>query len=299
MERCIMKKIILIALILILAALPITVAACSRVSQSDMLTDPYVTGGSEIFTYKMFHNDDCVGVMTLTFEKLTKADVTLPDPTVESKTKLFNAFSGTHLTMTYALDGVFSEDSGYSEVLYDNSYAPIYSYKKETASGKTRELVVRYETKYAYTYRYEDSVVTDSAELRIKNTTHFDNEMIYAVVRASGISQSSYTLSFASPNALTSTLETITISKVGDATATIDALVSTGTAEEEKAIPCYTFQLSISNSYANRYAISVAKNPLTITNENIHVSNVKKAILRIDEGEYHYVLDKIEVLDAA
>lgn len=294
-----MKKIILIALILILAALPITVAACSRVSQSDMLTNPYVTEGSEIFTYKMYHNDDCVGTMTLTFEKIAAADITLPDPAVESKTKLFNAFSGTHLTMAYALDGVFSEDSGYSEVLYDNAYAPIYSYKKEISSGKVRELVVRYDTKYAYTYRYEDGVIANSAELKIKNTTHFDNEMIYAVVRASGVSQSSYTLSFASPNALTSTLETITISKVSDATATIDALVSAGTPDEEKAIPCYTFQLSISNSYANRYAVSVAKNPLTVTNENINVSNVKKAILRIDEGEYHYILDKIEVIAAA
>ncbi|MBP5405263.1 MAG: hypothetical protein J6Y74_04890 [Clostridia bacterium] len=294
-----MKKIILIALILILAALPLTIAACSRVSQSDMLTNPYVTEGSEVFTYKMFHNDDEVGTMKLTFRKVADAAITLPDPTAESKVKIFSSFSGTHLTMTYALNGVFNDDSGSSEVLYDNAYAPLYSYKKETTSGKVRELVVRYDAKYAYTYRYEDGIIADHAEIKVKNTTHFDNEMIYAVVRASGISQASYTLSFASPNALTSTLETISISKVGDAKATIDDLVSTGTPEDEKAIPCYTFRLSISNSYASPYAISVAKEPLTIENENIHVSNVKKAILRIDEGEYHYVLKKIEVTEAA
>ena len=292
-----MKKFLLIALIAVIALTPLAVAACSRVSQQDMLTNPYVTEGSEVFSYKMYYGNEAVGTMTMTFTKLTKADVTLPHPASESKEKSFTSFTGTQLSMAYKLNNVFStdevniykDDEASSVVLYTDDYAPVYSYKKEKFNGVLTEKAVEYESKYAYTYLYENGAPAKTAEVKVKNTTHFDNEMIYAIIRASGISQTSYSFSFASPNANLGALETISISKMSDTTINIPLLATAEKADTD----CALFRIAISNNYAPPFSINVAKDPVTLSES---VKNVKKAILQINEEDCHYVLENIQVI---
>ena len=296
-----MKKLFLILCIVILAATPILFAACSRVSQTDMLSDPLIADNAEIYTYKIYHGTDVIGEMTLTFKKAKTQDVVLPDPTAANNQKVISAFSGTQLSMAYKMDGVYGNDEGYSEVLYGNDYSPVYSYKHTSVGGTVRDMCVVYETKYAYTHLYENGVETKSAEVKVKNTAHFDNEMLYAIVRASGISQSSYTMSFYSPNALTATRESITVSKVQEAKLKIPALLTANESEEEEqGLSCYEFRIAIANTYAKTYSMFIAKDPITatFTKDDVEytVSNVKKAIVTIQEGEYSYILDRIEVI---
>ena len=299
-----MKKFFIVLLILIVAALPVAVAACSNVAQSDMLTSAYVCStdgtGYELFTYKMYHEENgqktVVGSMSLRFKPIYNTDVTLPDPTAESKERTVKLL-GTHLTMSYETTELFGNDKGTSEVLYDSGFTPIYSYKRTEIGGTKKEMVVDYGAKYANTYLFVNDVQADASEQKIKGTTHFDNEMLYAVIRASGVSQSSYSFSFASPNALTSTLETITVSKLSDVKENIPALVPTDATEEtDTSKDCYLFRIAIANTYATALAVYVAKEPITLHNEYMNVTNVKKAILKIQESDgYSYILDGIEI----
>jgi len=297
-----MKKFLIVLLILIVAALPVTVAACSNVSQSDMLTASYVCSkdGYELYTYKMYHEVDgiksVVGTMSLRFQPIYSANVTLPDPTSEEGERTVESFLGTRLTMTY--DTTFTDDHGISEVLYDGGFTPVYSYKRTQINNVVKEMAVVYGAKYANTYLYVDGEQTATSEQKIKGTTHFDNEMLYAVIRASGVSQSSYSFSFTSPNALTSTLETITVSKLSDVKENIPALVpSNATAEDDTSKDCYLFRIAIANTYATALAVYVAKEPITLSNDYMNVTNVKKAIVKIQESDgYSYVLDGITIV---
>jgi len=303
-----MKKFIIVFLILILAATPVVFAACSRVSQTDMLSDPYIADNAEIFTYKIYHatdhGKDLVGEMTLTFRKVKAEDVVLQDPTAENNERTISAFSGTRLSMAYKMDGVYNSDEGFSEVLYANDYSPVYSYKHTSIGGTVKDMCVVYDTKYAYTYLYENGEKKKEAEVKVKNTTHFDNEMIYTIVRASNVSYSSYTMSFYSPNALTASLESISVSKVKEVGETGLAWV-TPDENGESMLPCYLMSISIANTYAKSYSMYVSKNKINATfhkkgenDEDIEyeVSGVTKAIVKIEEGAYSYILDRIEIL---
>ena len=299
-----MKKVLIVVLIAILAAMPIVFAACSRVSQTDMISDPYVADNSETFIYKMYYKENVIGSMTLTFKKLKAASVTLPDPTAENNERAFTSFSGTQLSMAYTvdglIDGVQTNDEGYSEVLYGNNYSPAYSYKHESIGDTVRDMCVVYETKYAYTYLYENGEEKNKAAVKVKNTTHFDNEMIYAVVRASRISSSSYTMSFSAPNARLCKLERISVSKVQEVKLKDVFDWAPKNEEGEAILSCYAMRVSISNSYASPYSMLITQNIESATfrddeDQPYTVENVHKVIVRIAEGDYLYLLDRIVI----
>jgi len=331
-----MKKVVILLLITVIAAMPLIFGACGSVSQLDMLSNPYVSGdsGAEVFTYEIKHDGNDAGTMTLTFKVIKGQDMTIADPTAESKERTVSSFTGTQLTMSYKMNELFHNDEGESVVLYTNAYKPVYSYKKlcvtTTEDGKLvttkKEMVVEYKDKYAYTYFYENDAFKANSEQKIKNTIYFDNEMIYAVVRASNITESSYSMSFASPNASTSTLETITISKVDAYNLKVPAFQpdkvaaqeeqsndqeEAAAAEEEQAettqsteetpetvvsTAAYLFRVAISNPYASSYTILLAKDSVTVKNSIMNVKNVKKPILQIGEGKFVYTLSKIEII---
>ena len=291
-----MKKILLFLLIIVVIAAPVTFAACSRVSQPDMLSHPYVCSadGYELFTYTMYEGTNAVGTMTLRFKPLSNASVTIADPRITSNEKAFTSFSGTQISMAYQLDEI--GDHGSSEVLFDNNYRPVYSYKHTDIGGEVKDMVVSYDGDYAHTYLFRNGAIAETSEQDIDGTVCFDNEMLYAVIRASGIAQDSYTFSFVSPNALTATRETISVSKVADAEADIPALVAKDAAEDARMTPCYLFRVSIANTYANTYTMSVAKNPVTVDNDYMNVTGVKKVITLISEGTVTYKLVGIEIV---
>ena len=130
-----MKKVILIVLVLLLAALPVTFAACSSVSQASLLQIAYICSeeGEELYTYDVYHLEadntkTKVGTMTMSFKLLDHADVTLDDPTAEDGKRIERNVSGGLLVTTLTMD---NDDSILSEVVYRSTrLSPIYSYKK-------------------------------------------------------------------------------------------------------------------------------------------------------------------------
>ncbi|GEM_PF-2018572 len=306
-----MKKIVLVLLVLLLCFTPLVLTACSNVSQAQLLSTGYVCtqpGGYELFSYDVYYKTDVVGEMTLKFEPLTKASLTLPDITADSGEKNFDSFSGTHLTMRLTMDGVFNSDSIESHVLYSNDFTPLYSYKKTSIGGTEKIMEVTYSSKYAHTSLFVNGKEEATSRQKIKNATAFDNEMLYAIIRATKVDESSYSLSFVSPNALTSELDKISVSKISSVNAKIKALEpkeeETAAAEseneesaekEEYTTPAYLFRVSTGNRYASTYNMAISKNAITVHNDVMDVSNVKKVILKITEGDYSYLLKDIEI----
>ena len=294
-----MKKALLIVLILLVAASPIALTACSSVSQAQLLSTAYVCdvpGGYELFTYDVYHKTDVVGEMTLKFEPLTGEAVSVPDRTAEGGEKNFTSFKGTLLSMDLRMDGVFNSDSITSKVLYTNAFTPVYSYKKTNIDGVVKEMQVSYSSKYARTKLFVDGKEEKTSRHKIKNATVFDNEMLYAIVRATKVDESSYSLTFSAPNALTATLDSLTVSRMATANANIKALEPKGkTSEKDTATPAYVFRISTGNRYAESYSMEIAKESVTMNNDYMNVKNVKKVILKIVEGDYSYVLKGITI----
>ena len=123
--------------------------------------------------------------------------------------------------------------------------------------------------------------------------------MLYALVRASAVSDSSYTLSYSVANALTAATDTMSIVKMGEVKERISALeprtYELAEGETYYTTPCYAFRIQTGNPYASTYSMAVTKDRQTVENDTLNITNVKKIITTIDEGEYKYVLTDVEI----
>lgn len=290
-----MKKFLLIILILALCASPLLFAACSNVSQSSLLSFSYVCSedGYELFTYDVFKDNAVVGAMTMKFEPLYDRSVTMVCLTEASGEKTFSGVTGTLLSVDLAMN---NGDTIKSRVLYDGNFAPIFSYKKTVISTDVKEMQVSYEGKYLYTKLYVNGEEGPSTEHKASGC--FDNEMLYALVRASAIGSSSYSFSFTSVNPLTAAPDTITISRASQVNESVKALEPTVLPEgtETYTVPCYQFRISIDNAYAGSYTMNVAKENQTVKNDTLDINKVKKIIVSITEGDYLYKLSDVEIV---
>ena len=295
-----MKKVLLAVLIIVLCASPMVFAACSNVSQRDLLTTGYVCSadGYEYFAYDVYQKDGngktLVGEMTMKFEPKKAKNVTLPSATEESGEKTFNSFTGTLLSVDVTMA---NGDSVTSRVIYSSSCAPTFSYKKTVIGGVTKEMQVSYEGKYLYAKLFENGVEKNS--VRHKSASCYDNESLYAIVRASAVGDSSYSLSYTCVNPLTGNADGMSISRSGEKDETIDILVPTDytlpEGKEAYTTPTYVFTISTDNRYASTYSMQIAKSSQTVKNDKIDVKNVKKVITSITEGDYTYVLKDIQI----
>ncbi len=296
-----MKKVLLAVLILILCSVPVLFAACSNVSQRDLLTTGYVCSenGYEYFAYDVYHKDgnakQLVGTMTMKFEPKKAKDVVLPCAEEASGSKAFAAFTGTLLSV----DVTFTNgDSVLSRVIYGSNGTPTYSYKKTVIGDVTKEMQVSYEGKYLYAKRFEGG--KEVASLRHKAAGCYDNESLYALVRASSVNNSSYSFGYTCVNPLTMNADGMTISRVGSSDETIDVLVPTDytlpEGKEKYTTPTYVFRIQTDNQYAASYSMEITQKSQTVKNDVIDVKNVKKVITSITEGDYSYVLKDIKIV---
>ena len=289
-----MKKILLIVMLLVLAATPLLFTACSNVSQRDKLMPGYSCSddGYELFTYAVYHDEAVVGEMTMKFEPLQNEAVDLPSAGGDKGH--FTEVTGTLLSTDLTLN---NGDTVKSRALYDGNFTPIYSYKRTSVGGVVKEMQVEYEGKYLYAKRFENG--QEVSCLREKASGYFDNEMLYALVRASAVSDSSYTLSYSVANALTAATDTMSIVKMGEVKERIAALeprtYELAEGETYYTTPCYAFRIQTGNPYASTYSMAVTKDRQTVENDTLNITNVKKIITTIVEGEYKYVLTDVEI----
>lgn len=289
-----MKKIFLVLLILVLTAIPLLLTACNNVSQTDKLMQGYSCDEYELFTYNVYYKGGVVGEMTMKFEVVAGESRTLPSATEEGKTVTFTGKKGTLLST----DLKVGDDVITSRVLYTNGFSPIYSYKYTFIDGVTKEMQVDYRGKYLYAKRYENGKRT--AYVREKASGMYDNEMLYALVRASSVGDSSYSMSFSTVNALTAAKDNLTISKTGVTEEAIAVLKPADYVLPEGktafTLPCYNLRISTDNKYASTYSMTVAKARQTVKNDTIDINNVHKIITTITNGDYKYVLKDVKVV---
>lgn len=300
-----MKKVLLVILILVLCAAPLVFTACSNVSQRDLLTMGYVCSpdGYELFTYDMNYLEivddkvvsQKVGTMTMKFEPLNDETVTMNTATSEG-TKNFTVANGTLLTVS--MQRTDNGDSIFSQVLYEGSFAPVFSYKRTKIGDEVKTMQVSYEGKYLYTKLFVNGVETSS--YRHKASGCYDNEMLYALVRASDVSASSYSLSYTCVNPLTAHADGMTITKTATGEEEIKLFVPSDFTSTQEVptykTPYYLFRISTDNQYAGYYEMKVAQKSQTVDNGKIKIKNVKKIILSISEGHYEYLLSDVEIV---
>jgi len=290
-----MKKFFLIVLLLVFASTPLLIASCSNVSQRDKLMPGYSCSddGYELFTYSVFYTEAVVGTMTMKFEPLNKDAVDLPSAGGDKGH--FTDVSGTLLSTDLTMN---NGDTITSRVVYDGNFAPIYSYKRTFIGGVTKEMQVEYEGKYLYAKRFENG--TEVSCLTEKASGFFDNEMLYALVRASAVGDTSYSLSFSVANALTGNKDSMSITKTGEVKESIKALepytYELAEGETSYTTACYAFRISTGNEYASSYTMTVTKDRQTVKNDTLDITNVKKIITTITEGEYKYILSDVEIV---
>ncbi|HCU56242.1 MAG TPA: hypothetical protein DIC18_02780 [Clostridiales bacterium] len=293
-----MKKVILLILVAVLIALPITLTACSSVSQRSMLMSALVCSeeGSETFIYNVHlpkvnaetkQNDygDPIGTLTMKFEHLSKKSVVLPSETAESKSVSYGNVNYDLLTTTLTFTD--SADTIESYCVYNTiGLSPVYSYKRTFIDGVEKIMQVNYGNgKYLHALRFENGVKVN--DYRHERSGCYDNEEIYALIRASKISSSSYSLSFTMVSALLGSETDIQIGKKGSYTPSIGYAL----AEKEK---CLVFSIGTGNSYASSYELAIAEHPIAVTvGEKVY--NVKKVLHTIVEGKYAYVLKTIDI----
>lgn len=297
-----MKKFLLTILILVLCATPLLFTACSSVSQRDLLTTGYVCSkdGYESFDYNVYKADEdgyytvLVGKMTMKFEPKENATLALPAADGENA-KTLESFTGTLLSVDVTMD---NGDTVLSRVAYDSACLPSYSYKRTEVGGVKREMTVTYEEKYLYANLYENGAKV--SDLEHKKANCYDNESLYAIVRASSVGASSYSLSFTCVNPLTAHADGITISKSGTMDENIPILTPTEytlpEGKEKYTTPTYVFSISTDNQYASPYYMEVTESSQTVKNDKINIKNVKKVITSIIEGEYKYVLSNVQIV---
>ena len=295
-----MKKVLLIILILALCSAPVLFAACSNVSQRDLLTTGYVCSenGYEYFAYDVYHAEGnektIVGEMTMKFEPKKAKNVTLPCLTEDSGEKTFNSFSGTLLSPDVTMQ---NGDTILSRVIYGSDLLPTYSYKRTVIGGVEKVMQVSYEGKYLYAKMFENGV--EKSSVRHKASGCYDNESLYAIVRASQVGESSYSLSYTCVNALTGNADGMSISRVGNAEETYDVLVPTEyilpEGVEKYTTPTYVFRIQTDNQYASSYLMEITQKSQTVKNDKIDIKNVKKVITAIVEGEYRYILKDVQI----
>ena len=288
-----MKKVLLVVLILILGATPIVFSGCSNVSQRELLSTSYVCGddGYELFTYDVLLKDEegnytqKVGTMTMQFERLKEKDTTISSLTEKSGEITFLKYTGARLTTKLTMD---NGDTVESYSIFKSNCLPTFSYKHTVIGGVDKVMQISYEEKYLYATRYENGV--EAASYKHKSSGCYDNETLYAIIRASVVDESSYSLSYTAFNALTGNADGITISRGAAANENIPLLppsvIPEGT--ETPTTPTYTFTISTDNQYASSYSMEITQGSVT-------ASNVKKVIVSITEGNYKYVLSDLEI----
>ena len=301
-----MKKVVFAVLILVLCCTPLLFTACSNVSQRELLSTSYVCGddGYELFTYDVYRLDDAgkytvkVGEMTMKFERLNNKDAILPAVTTESGSVLYAGYVGARLTTHLEVEtgnAANPTDTIDSTVLYKSNCTPSFSYKHTVIGGVDKVMQVIYEEKYLYATRYENGV--EAASYKHKSSGCYDNETLYAIIRASVPDESSYSLSYTSFNPLTGNADGITISRGSLENENIPLLTPSVLPEgtETFTTPTYNFTIQTDNQYASSYSMELTEGSVTVKNDKIDVTNVKKVITQITEGDYRYVLSGVVV----
>lgn len=291
-----MKKIILVvSVILIVLSVGLTAVACSNVNQMNMLSIGWLD--YEQYTYNIYTTQDdekvLIGTLTYTFNRL-KASEKVKIGEVEKE------FSGDAM-VEYKLEITAGEYKGTtmeSAVVFTSKFQPKASYKKFNASntefGAIKEnsytSFADYTTSskkgtYTYTANGKDAVTSE-----FKKAGAYDNESLYTLIRASVFDTSAgYSLSLSVPDNSNFVLKSVDVRLISfENTITSDF--------QEDPIVCTTARATISASkgQGTHSSISYANSPIKVDGKDI-----VKVIVKIEEGNYSYVLSNISVTKPA
>ena len=284
-----MKKIILVvSVILIVLSVSLTAVACSNVNQMNMLSIGWLD--YEQCTYNVYATQDeekiLVGTLTYTFNRLKdKEKIKVGEDEKE--------FSGDAM-VEYKLDITAGEYKGTtmeSTVVFTSKFSPKVSYKKFNSSNPDYSYTsfADYTTsskKGTYTYKANGNTVTSE----FKKTAAYDNESLYTLIRASVFDTSAgYSLSLSMPDNSNFILKSVGVGLISVENAITSDF-------QEEPIVCTTARATISASKGQGTQSFVSYSNKAI---NVDGKDIVKVIVKIEEGDYSYVLSNISVTKPA
>lgn len=288
-----MKKCLLILAVLILAACTALGAlACSNVNQINFIS--VVARDYERFSYTVYEKGEAddmtpIGTFVYTFHRLQNADggeIVYP-----INGKEYTLTSGgvidTQLTVTA---GKYAGENVHATVLFQNAYSPIASYKVYNAySDGAADTQRSYTSEIDYTAKKTISMNVNGREQSFKKPGYcYDNDTLYSLARGSDITRSSYTLSVAGVDNLQGGTRTVGMGLMSKTVSlTIPCM-----GEEPQSTVCVVLTAGAQYGVGTSAYIYFVPSYTHVDSQNRTV-DLNKVPVRMDEGNYIYLLDAI------
>ncbi len=270
-----MKKIICaIAVIMVLSVITVCcLSGCSNVAQTSKLQATWSAYERSVFSVNK--GDVNVGTLVVTL----KVYKTATKVTVGG-----GEYDLTGTLMNYDLGITAGENAGDSiakTVAVNSDLSPVASYVQRNLSGVYSTALTTYNGN-----KVTLSIDGGEGKTFKSKSPCYDNDMLYHVVRASGIFNDGYSISFNVPDNNNGGMYSVSGSQKADS-----VKVQTGLGEQTGR----TFTLTATTDLGS-FSTNVTYAKFIVINEDVRVV---KPIIKIEEGDYSYVLQSISVTEPA
>ena len=210
-----MKKIFLAVAVFMLCVFAL--AACSQNAVSSASLKRRWDTVEQVLRYDAYDqssdgSEPSIGGMTVTMKRLQSesADLFGAEGTRRDN---FNGHKTTY-SINVMREGVsVNIEAG---ALFDDAFKPVVSYKRVAAGAETYEIIGKYAKRYGYILRKNG--VEETGEIKVSGA-FYDNEMVFALIRACPIKESgdSFSFLFDVPSVLDNSSKTISMRFVKEA----------------------------------------------------------------------------------
>lgn len=284
-----MKKILVLLIAVIVGMACFT--GCSSVNQLNMISIGWLD--YEQYIYNVYDNSaeepQLIGEMVYSFKRVNNGTI---------NGKEFDCNKGCLTTYSLTInDGKYKGSTMQSSILFDSLFVPVASYKEYNAlvDGQRNDDV-------SYTI-FADYTTSDKNGTYVRNggepkefkrvnksVCYYDNESIYTLIRASVFSSSSYSLSLNLLNNEDFTTRSVSVYKNN-----VEVAVKTEMTDiENPTFVCTCIGANMTADKGNGTAryIYFTDSPITVDGKDI-----VKAMVKIEEDKYSYVLKEINVVE--
>ncbi len=286
-----MKRIVIISIISVMLLSVCLAAGCSSVNQLNLLSVGWTD--YEQYVYNVYEGDSttAIGTMTYTFQRLVPVDGQVKCTVGDKEyTVSSGALIITDLNIT---GGQYAGETMTSTVLVGDKLQSIASYKEYRAVDEQRSYITSVD--YGTDKKATITINGQSAQFK-KGTTCYDNDSLYTLVRASDFGVSSYGLAVTSTDNLQGSTRNVSIAMISaNAPVTCDFKIDPN-AFENTPIECYQLRVLAQAAYGNGTAhyLYFAKTVIE-QNKGDVTKKLKKVLVKIQEGNYSYVLSSISL----
>lgn len=286
-----MKRIVIISIITVMLVSVCLAAGCSSVNQLNLLSVGWTD--YEQYVYNVYEGDSKtpIGTMTYTFERLFPTDGQVKCMVGD---KEYTVASGALITTALNVTGgQYAGEQLTAVVLVGDKMQSIASYKQYKAVDEARSYV----TSVDYGTGKKATITINGVSNQFKKgTACYDNDSLYTLVRASEFDVSSYGLSITATDNLQGDKRNVSVSMISANSPVSCDFKLDPYAIEDEPIECYQLRVLAAAPYGNGTAhyLFFAKTVIQQAKGDV-TKKLKKVLVKIQEGDYTYLLSSISL----